>query len=103
MITNCITLVLATLFCLAAWFCIRYVPSAAARQAEVARFEAMPVQLDWKPTALSLIKNRQEMAHASGVTLMLIVGAFATVAVISTFSLLSLRRLARSSGDEQHA
>jgi hypothetical protein len=93
--SNCTVLAIAGFLLIAAWIGTRFQPSALALRSEITRYEATPVQLDWKPTALSLVRTRQDMMNwgSTGLRIvMLIAFGFGGVAVTNV---VCLRKLAR--------
>ena len=95
--SNCTVLAVAGLLLSAAWGGTRFQPSVAALQSEITRLQAMPAQLDWKPTALSLVRSRQDMMHVGAAGLrMLMVIAFG-IAALAASNVFCLRKLVQDS------
>ena len=94
---------IAGLLLIAAWIGTHFEPSVEGRRAELARFEAMPAHGDWKPTALSLIKSRQEVVHVGITALRAVMGVSVVFALLSVVNIVWLRRLARSNHDTSAA
>ena len=95
-ISNCTVLAFAGLLLAAAWVGTRFEPSVPALRSEITRFEAMPAQLDWKPTAVSLIKSRQDIVHMGSTGLRVVMGIAFGFAALGAANLFCLHKLARS-------
>ena len=94
--SNCTVLVVAGLLFSAAWSGTQFQPSTAALKAEIARYQAMSAQLDWKPTALSLVRTRQEIMHAGATRLRIVMVIAFGIAALATSNVFCLRK---SAGD----
>jgi hypothetical protein len=101
--TTSLLLALSMLVLCGAWVGSRFEPSIPARQAEVRQFEAMSSRLDWKPTALGLIKSRQDLVHERSSIFSVLMAVSAVFVLLTGVNIAWLRRLARFNNDANPA
>ena len=74
-------------------------PSVEGRKWEIQYFASMPGHLDWKPTALSAIKSRQQLWHGAIVAFRVVAGVSLIIVLVSAANIAWLLKLARSPND----